>query len=210
MIYQGQYMDISIAGFQIPIASLCLLDILCILLFIPFMDKIVYPLLEKAGFQRPSQLTRIGIGMLFATAGMACAGGIEVFRRHNCCMMQDREGGDGNGTRISNITIFYQIPQYTLIGLSEVFTGSTGKFFLIYRRGCMCFKLAKNSLLAELIYYKRNRGEYIFPYLRSILRERGCSMCCNLIVFHITGITFGGDLLTDFDRWGCKKFEKVL
>ena len=136
MVYQGEYMDISLGGsFQIPIASLSLLDTLGVLLLIPFMDKIVYPLLEKAGFQRPSQLNRIGIGMLIATASMACAGGIEVFRRHNCCMLQDRKGGDGNGTRISNITIFYQIPQYALVGLSEVFTSITGKFFFIYRRG---------------------------------------------------------------------------
>ncbi|XP_028394215.1 solute carrier family 15 member 4-like [Dendronephthya gigantea] len=127
MVYQGEYMDINIGGgFLIPIASLALLDTLGVLLLIPFMDKIFYPLMEKAGFQRPSQLKRIGIGMVIATASMACAGGIELVRRHNCCMMQHREGGNANGTRISQITIFYQVPQYTLVGLSEVFTSITG------------------------------------------------------------------------------------
>ena len=120
-------MDIDLNGFQIPIASLALLDTLGVLLLIPIMDKLVYPFLDKVFGIRPSQLQRIGVGMIVATASMACAGGIEWFRVEHCCMYQDRVGGDVNGTQVANITIFYQVPQYFLIGLSEVFTSITGK-----------------------------------------------------------------------------------
>lgn len=117
-------MDIIVHGFKIPIASLSLLDTLGVLLMIPFMDKLVYPLLAKFDI-RPSQLQRIGVGMIISTASMACAGGIEWLRVENCCMLQDR--GEKNKTNVSNLVIFYQIPQYTLVGLSEVFTSITGK-----------------------------------------------------------------------------------
>lgn len=117
-------MDINVHGFKIPIASLSLLDTLGVLLMIPLMDKLVYPLLAKFDI-RPSQLQRIGVGMIISTASMACAGGIEWLRVENCCMLQDR--GEKNLTNVSSLVIFYQIPQYTLVGLSEVFTSITGK-----------------------------------------------------------------------------------
>lgn len=118
-------MDIDLSSdFQIPIASLSLLDTIGVLVLIPIMDKLVYPLLKKCNV-RLSQLQRIGVGMVIATLSMACAGGIELYRKEQCCMNQTR-GSDETETKVSNITIFYQVPQYTLIGLSEVFTSITG------------------------------------------------------------------------------------
>ena len=130
MVYQGEYMDISLSGFQIPIASLSLLDTIGVLVLIPIMDKLVYPLLKKCNVKL-SQLQRIGVGMIIVTLSMACAGGIELYRKEQCCMNQKR-GSNGTETKVSNITIFYQVPQYTLIGLSEVFTSITGKFLEIF------------------------------------------------------------------------------
>ena len=124
MIYQGENMDIQTNGFDIPIALLPVLDPLCILVFVPIIDKLVYPLLAKFEIC-PGQLQRIGFGMIMATASMVWAGGLEWFRVNQCCMYQDREHNK-NGTQVANITIFYQVPQYTLIGLSEIFTGVTG------------------------------------------------------------------------------------
>ena len=125
MLYQGYYMDINLGNsFQIPIAFLSVLDTLGVLILIPIVDKLIYPCLARFNF-RPSQLQRIGMGMLVAIASMACAGGMEVFRIKNCCMFQSRE--DKN-IQVSSISIFYQVPQYTLIGLSEVFASVTGKY----------------------------------------------------------------------------------
>ena len=125
-------MNIKINNFTIPVASLSLFDILSVLVLIPIMDKLVYPLLAKFGI-RPSQLQRIGFGMLLATASMVCAGGLELYRVKQCCMYQHRPSeSNENGTEVANITIFYQVPQYTLIGLSEVFTSVTGMYAFLH------------------------------------------------------------------------------
>ena len=192
MVYQGEYMNINIAGFTIPIATLSIFDTLGVLLLIPFMDKIVYPLFEKAGFQRPSQLKRIGIGMLVASASMTCAGGIEVFRRQNCCMLQDRKGDDGNGTRISDISILYQIPQYTLVGLGEIFTSVTGKFSSIYIEVDVCIS-SRQMTISRFIYHRSNRSADIPPfpnariYPSTNMWGRGAN--CTVGSTHIIGIT---------------------
>lgn len=116
-------MDIRLGNFNIPVASLSAIGTLGILVLIPLMEKLVYPLLAKFDI-RPSQLQRIGVGMVISTASMACAGGIEWFRVQQCCTLQDR--GDIHLTNVSRITIFYQIPQYLLQALSEVFVIVTG------------------------------------------------------------------------------------
>ena len=117
-------MDIELGNsFKIPIASLSLLNILAVLLLVPIVDKLVYSLLGRFKI-RPSQLVRIGLGMLIATSSIACAGVLELYRVRYCCISQLR--GTENNTQVANITIFAQIPQYTLIGLSEVFTSITG------------------------------------------------------------------------------------
>ena len=127
MIYQGKYMDISLTSdFQIPIASLTVFVTIAVLAWIPTFDKIVHPLLTKCNIQL-DKLQRIGIGMVIGTLSMVCAGGIEMLRVDQCCMEQLRPT-DNNATIVSNITIFYQVPQYALIGLAYVFTSLTGKF----------------------------------------------------------------------------------
>ena len=127
IIYQGKYMDIYLGKrFYIPVASISVFENLGVLILAPIADKVLYPLLAKCGIH-PSQLQRIGVGMLIATASMLCAGGIEFSRVDHCCIWQKR--GD-NDTRVADFSIFYQIPQYTLIGLSEVFASITGTYIV--------------------------------------------------------------------------------
>ena len=128
MVYQGKYMDISFgSNVKIPIASLLLPDGIAVFVFIPIMDKLVYPMLSKHKIHL-SKLQRIGIGMVIAASSMVCAGVIELYRTEQCCMEQQRSSDPNKTLVISNITIFYQVPQYTLMGLSEVFTLVTGKY----------------------------------------------------------------------------------
>ncbi|XP_046859137.1 solute carrier family 15 member 4-like [Xenia sp. Carnegie-2017] len=124
MVFQAKYMDIKLGQFEIPIAYLFLVNTVSVLLIIPVMDKVVYPLLGYFNIHL-SQLQRIGIGMLIATASMACAGGIEVYRKDHCCIPQERHGED-KPLNVSDASIFYQVPQYFLIGLSEVFSSISG------------------------------------------------------------------------------------
>lgn len=126
MNYQGQNMDTNVGShFQIPVASLMLPNILSVLVAIPIFNKLVYPLLAKLGI-RLGLLQRGGIGMLFASASMLWAGRLEWSRVEQCCTLQQRVG-EVNGTLVSSMSIFYQIPQFTLIGVSEVFTVVAGR-----------------------------------------------------------------------------------
>ena len=120
-------MDIYLGkNFYIPVASLSVLDIVAILILSPIAVKVLYPLLAKCGIH-PSQLQRIGVGMLFTIASMVCAGWLELSRVDHCCIWQKRGSND---TEVADFSIFYQIPQYTLIGLSEVFTSITGTYIV--------------------------------------------------------------------------------
>ena len=132
MISQGENMDIKIDSFCIPIVSLSVPDILTVLILVPIMDKLVYPLLAKFEIC-PSQLQRIGFGMILATASMVYAGGLELYRVKQCCVYQHRPYGNENGTQVADMTIFYQVPQYTFIGLSEVFTVITGMYAFLHQ-----------------------------------------------------------------------------
>ena len=120
-------MDIELGkGFHIPITSHSVFDILGVIILIPIVEKTLYPLLAKCGIHL-SQLQRIGVGMLINTASLLYAGCLEFYRVEHCCILQKR--GD-NYTQVANISIFYQIPQYALIGFSEVFTSITGTYIV--------------------------------------------------------------------------------
>lgn len=124
-LIQAQYMKIKF-GISFPAASLSIFDIVTVLILIPFMDKVVYPLLRYIGFHF-TPLRRIGVGMLFAAASVAVAGWVEIERRKR---FQDghvvHQKLFNRNINASDMPIFYQVPQFLLIGTSEVFTSITG------------------------------------------------------------------------------------
>ena len=150
MIYQGEHMGIYLGkDVYIPIASLGLLDILGVLILTPITAKVLYPLLAKCDIH-PSQLQRIGVGMLITTASMLCAGGLELSRVDHCCIWQKR--GD-NHTQVADISIFYQIPQYTLVGLSEVFTSITGTYIVPLFRLIVISSCSNTESVSDDLYW---------------------------------------------------------
>lgn len=64
---------------QIPAAWLSLFNVVFILLLLPLLDKVVYPLLDKYDYS-PSLRARILIGMFFSMMSMAMAGCVEKIR----------------------------------------------------------------------------------------------------------------------------------
>ena len=128
-LIQAQYMKINLgSNFNLPAASLSIFDISIVLLLIPVMDKIVYPLLRYIGIKF-TPLRRIGVGMIFAAASVAVAGCVEMKRRSYY------EEGEITQQHLfnkhfnaSSMSVFYQVPQFVLIGTSEVFTSITGNY----------------------------------------------------------------------------------
>lgn len=125
-LIQATYMRLKFKHFTIPAASLSIFDIVAVLAFIPIMDHVVYPLIQFCGI-RFTPLRRIGVGLLLAAASVVVAGLIERKRRH---VWQD--GGVYNQTvfdknhEASDLNVFWQVPQFMLVGSSEVLTSITG------------------------------------------------------------------------------------
>ncbi|KAL8137920.1 hypothetical protein V2J09_003921 [Rumex salicifolius] len=115
-VEQGAAMDTTISGtsFRFPPASMTSFDIISTSIFIIFYDKLIVPLyvkLTKKEPEPPSELQRIGIGLAIAVVAMVIAGFVEQHRRRFALP----------GQEISTLSIFWQIPQYVLVGVSEAF-----------------------------------------------------------------------------------------
>lgn len=125
---QGELMNASLGKTTMPIAALNIFNVVIILVLIPIMDRI-YNLLEEKNY-RLTALQRIGIGLVLAAGSVIVAGIVEIYRKKELHesggMVQILASEKFNA---SHISIFFQIPQFALVGSSEVFTSITGLEF---------------------------------------------------------------------------------
>ncbi|XP_022104743.1 solute carrier family 15 member 4-like [Acanthaster planci] len=128
-LLQGERMRLIYSGFTIPVAAINLFNIAIILVLIPFVDRVFYPCMARIGYPL-TKLKRIGVGMVLAVFSMGLAAGIEFARKASIeeygYFKQEVADKVFNASELS---IFAQVPQYTLIGASEVFTSITGLEF---------------------------------------------------------------------------------
>ncbi|XP_028783403.1 protein NRT1/ PTR FAMILY 7.2-like isoform X2 [Neltuma alba] len=111
-VEQGAAMDTRISSsFKIPPASMSCFDILSVAAFIFIYRRVLNPLVARRNKNKGlTELQRMGIGLIIAMMAMVSAGVVEHFRLKNAT---DEES--------SSLSIFWQTPQYVLIGASEVF-----------------------------------------------------------------------------------------
>lgn len=117
-VLQGELMDASIGSFNIPPASLGIFDTLSVILWVPIYDRIIVPVARRfTGHKNGlTQLQRMGTGLFISIFSMISAGVLEFTRlriveRHNYYELKNMP-----------MSIFWQVPQYFLVGCSEVFT----------------------------------------------------------------------------------------
>ncbi|CAG2201532.1 PHT [Mytilus edulis] len=122
---QGERMDLKVGSSNVPVAVLNIFDTIIIIVLIPTMESFVYPFLAKIN-RSPSHLQRMGIGMIFAAMSMFVAGILEIYRKKDISIIGQELAG--NTFNASSISIFAQIPQFTLLGASEVFTSISGNY----------------------------------------------------------------------------------
>ena len=110
-VEQGAAMDTKIAGFRIPPASMSAFDIISVAIFILLYRHLIHPIVTsiRNDPRGLTELQRMGVGLIIAVLAMASAGIVEHFR------LKQAEGGS------STMSILWQVPQYVLIGASEVF-----------------------------------------------------------------------------------------
>ncbi|KAJ9152618.1 hypothetical protein P3X46_026165 [Hevea brasiliensis] len=117
-VEQGAAMKTTISNFRIPPASMSSFDILSVAFFIFLYRRVLDPLVGRIRNSKSKGLTelqRMGIGLVIAIMAMVSAGIVECYRlkyaRRDCTHCQGS----------STLSIFWQVPQYALIGASEVF-----------------------------------------------------------------------------------------
>ncbi|XP_054828709.1 solute carrier family 15 member 3 [Eublepharis macularius] len=115
--------------YTFPDAWLLLANVVFLLILVPLKDRVIDPFLAKRKLL-PSALKRMAMGMIFGFASVIAAGVLETTRLkyvHNNETISQRIGKDDYNA--APLPIWWQIPQYLLIGISEIFTSIPGLEF---------------------------------------------------------------------------------
>lgn len=106
-------MNATVGNFHLPAASMSAFDICSVLLCTGLYRHVLIPLATKISGNRKglTELQRMGIGLIIGMMAMVTAGVTELFRLRQVIPGQKR----------STLSIFWQVPQYVLVGASEVF-----------------------------------------------------------------------------------------
>ncbi|KAK9170519.1 hypothetical protein Syun_002659 [Stephania yunnanensis] len=113
-VEQGNVMKTNIGNFKIPAASMSALDIVSVLIFTFIYRQVLVPIIGGRLTGNPkglSELQRMGAGLVLGMLAMLAAGITEIQRLQRVIP----------GTDNSSLSIFWQTPQYALVGASEVF-----------------------------------------------------------------------------------------
>ncbi|KAI4304838.1 hypothetical protein MLD38_040303 [Melastoma candidum] len=112
-VEQGDVMDSKLGSLHIPAASMSAFDICSVLICTGLYCQVLVPLAGRlcGNPKGLSELQRMGIGLVIGMLAMVAAGATEIFRLRHVV----------EGQRKSTLCILWQIPQYVLVGTSEVF-----------------------------------------------------------------------------------------
>ncbi|GLU11199.1 hypothetical protein SLE2022_279590 [Rubroshorea leprosula] len=120
---QGMAMKRNIGSdFNIPPATLQSAITLSIILLMPLYDKILIPISRMVirNDKGISVMQRMGIGMFLSIIAMIIAATVETKRLEISRKMQIQDSETEQET--INLSIFWLLPQYILLGISDIFT----------------------------------------------------------------------------------------
>ncbi|CAN0908203.1 Protein NRT1/ PTR FAMILY 8.3 [Linum grandiflorum] len=160
-VEQGMLMDSTIGSFKIPPASLSTFDVISVIFWVPVYDAVIVPVARKftgnaRGF---SELQRMGIGLLISIFAMAAAALVEIKR-----LQLANELGLVDKAVPVPLSIFWQIPQYMLVGAAEIFT-FIGQLEFFYEQS----PDAMRSLCAALALLTTSLGNYLSSFILTMV-----------------------------------------
>lgn len=120
---QGMTMRRNIGSkFQIPPATLQSVITLSIMLLMPLYDRVLIPVTRIITRQDKgiSVMQRMGIGMFLSIIAMVIAAGVETERLR--LSRNTSTLGSSSGSETVPLSIFWLLPQYVLLGVSDIFT----------------------------------------------------------------------------------------
>ncbi|KAG9452440.1 hypothetical protein H6P81_005344 [Aristolochia fimbriata] len=112
---QGASMDNRVGSFRMPPASMTVFDILSTSFFIIFYQTLFVPLYAKITRGKPKGITevrRMGIGFILTVFSLLSAAMVEAQRLRQATK---------DGKQSSSLNLFWQVPQYVLLGFAEAF-----------------------------------------------------------------------------------------
>ncbi|KAL1543537.1 protein NRT1/ PTR FAMILY 8.1-like [Salvia divinorum] len=162
-VLQGNTMDQHMGpNFKIPSASLSLFDTISVIVCTLAYDLVLVRFVRRytkheRGF---TQLQRMGIGLVISILAMVVAGGLEVYRLRYVRIhdLYDQE--------TISISIFWQVPQYFLVGCAEVFT-FVGQLEFYYDQA----PDAMRSLCSALCLTTTALGNYLCTFLVTVVTK---------------------------------------
>jgi dipeptide/tripeptide permease len=147
------------SSFMIPPAWLSIADQITVLFMIPLLDKFIYPALKRRCSNVFKEKTRLVLGMSLSALSIITAGILETVRL-NIVLSPDSSNRlvqkiDNTTYIAANLHILWQIPQYTLIGLGEVFCSVSSLYY--------AYSAAPNSMqsiIMGLFYFFTGIGSF--------------------------------------------------
>ncbi|XP_037373729.1 solute carrier family 15 member 3 [Talpa occidentalis] len=115
--------------YRIPEAWILLANVVVVLILVPVKDHLIDPLLLRCQLL-PSSLQKMALGMFFGFASVIVAGVLEMERLKY--IQRNQTVPQQIGQEIYDaapLSIWWQIPQYLLIGISEIFASIPGLEF---------------------------------------------------------------------------------
>ncbi|KAG5235483.1 protein NRT1/ PTR FAMILY [Salix suchowensis] len=158
-VEQGMLMDRKIGSFNIPPASMTSIDVISVIFWVPVYDMIIVPVARKfTGRERGfSDLQRMGIGLFISMLSMTAAALLEIKR-----LQLVKELGLVDDAGAVPLSIFWQIPQYMLIGTAEIFT-AIGQIEFFYEQSPDSMR----SLCSALGLLTTSLGDYLSSFILS-------------------------------------------
>lgn len=160
-VEQGMVMDRKIGSFTIPAATLSTFDVISVIFWVPIYDRVLVPIARKfTGKERGfSDLQRMGIGLFVSILSMAAAAVVEIRR-----LQIAEELGLLDKKVAVPLNIFWQVPQYFLVGAAEVFT-FVGQLEFFYDQS----PDAMRSLCSALSLLTTSLGNYLSSLILTVV-----------------------------------------
>ena len=164
-ILQGEGMDTALGSLNVAPATVSVLDSISVIIFVFIYDLLIVPWFKKLGHPI-SLLQRIGAGYIVACLSMIVAGVVEVVRLQ---VVNDNnlENTDPtmDGAPTVPMSVWWQIPQYALVGVSEVLA-MVGSMELFYQQA----PDGMRSTCAALQLLTTGIGSYVAAALVAIIQ----------------------------------------
>ncbi|ESW30826.1 hypothetical protein PHAVU_002G185700 [Phaseolus vulgaris] len=160
-VEQGTMMKTNLGSFRIPPASLSSFDVISVIFWVPVYDSVIVPIARKfTGKERGfSELQRMGIGLFISVLCMSAAAIVEIVR------LQLAEELDLVDQPVPvPLNIFWQVPQYFLLGAAEVFT-FVGQLEFFYDQS----PDAMRSLCSALSLLTTSLGSYLSSFILTVV-----------------------------------------